>query len=328
MKPRFYSEIEKANNIAIFSHINPDADALGSSFALKHLIDDNFDMKYVDVFVDGDVADLYKNLIKDEHFNPNPLDEYDLAIVLDCPNKQRTGKYSELLAEIPNIINIDHHETNKRFGVLNYVTPQVSSTSEMIYLLAQRCGLRLSDTIAKQLYQGIITDTNCFTSSYCTDLTHKVTGDLMSYNFDAEKIKGYYFENNSSAKTKLLANALLSMKFYDDNKLTTMTIDYKTFKKNNASFEDSLGIIDNGINITGTEVSAILIEQFPEHIHCSLRSKGNINVGEIANQFNGGGSTKLAAFQTDGTIASIERKLVQAIKPHLAQVSKEEEITF
>lgn len=328
MKPRIISLLEHANSIAIFSHVNPDADALGSSLAFKHIINENYWQKDVDIFVDGEIGELYKPLLKEQIINPRPLSEYDLAIVLDCPNIERTGKFAEMISSTPSIINIDHHETNKRFGEVNYVTPQVSSTCEMLFLLSQKFGLKINDLIAKQLYQGIITDTNCFSSTYSSNLTHKVVSELLKYDFDANKIKEYYFKNNSRAKTRLLASAIQSMEFYYNNRLTTMKIDYPSFSKVNASFEDTLGIIDNGISVRGTEVSAILIEKLPQCIYCSLRSKGNVDVGEVAKQFGGGGSKKISAFQSYGEIQDIEERLVDFISPLLENSFVEEDFTF
>lgn len=328
MKPIIPSLIESASNIAIFSHLNPDADALGSSLAFKNIIDENYSFKNVDVFADGEIGKLYAPLLKGQQINPAPLSEYDLAIVLDCPNIKRTGQYSELISSIPSIINIDHHETNIRFGSVNYVTPTVSSTCELIYILSQKFGLKINDLIAKQLYQGIITDTNCFSSSYSSETTHKVVGELLTYNFNANKIKEYYFKNNSRAKTQLLASAIQSMEFYYNNRLTTMKIDYPSFSRVNASFEDTLGIIDNGISVRGTEVSAILIEKLPQCIYCSLRSKGNVDVGDIAKHFGGGGSKKLSAFQSYGEIQDIEERLVDFISPLIENSYIEEDFTF
>lgn len=118
------------------------------------------------------------------------------------------------------------------------------------------------------------------------------------------------------------------MKFYGGNKFTTMKIPNEVFSKFDATFEDTLGIIDNGINVSGTEISAILIEAEPQKIYCSLRSKGKINVGEIAKVFNGGGSLQLAAFQREGNIKEIETELVETVKPQLGEIEEEEAILF
>lgn len=319
--------LNEAKKIAIVSHISPDADALCSSFALKNIIENNFDYKYADVFVDGEIGALYDPILRNEVVNPIPYNSYDMVYVLDCPNLQRTGKYKELVLSSPVIVNIDHHETNNKFGTVNFVSASASSTCEIIYLMAKASGYELNNLIAKELYQGIITDTNCFTSNSITKRTHQVISELLDYKFDHSAIKSHYFKNNSFAKTKLLSKTLLSMKFYGGNMFTTMKIPNELFTKLDASFEDTLGIVDNGINVTGAEVSAILIESAPEKVYVSLRSKGRVNVGEIAKQFNGGGSVALAAFQRTGNLKEIEGELVEKVVPELGDY-EEDEIIF
>ena len=328
MNTHFNEALKSAKKIAIFSHISPDADALCSSFALKNIIKNNFDYKYVDVFIDGDIGELYAPILRDEVINPKPYINYDVAFVLDCPNTKRTGRFDNMIQGIGEVINIDHHETNEKFGTINLVVPKLSSTCEIVYLVAKAQGYELNNVIAKELYQGIITDTNCFTSLSISKKTHQVVSELLGYKFDHEAIKEYYFKNNSKTKTKLLSKALQSMKFYNNSKFTTMKICNKIFGELNASFEDTLGIIDNGININGTEVSAILIEKKPGFIYCSLRSKGAINVGEIAKKFNGGGGQKLAAFQATGDIKEIEKKLAETVLEILPYSEEEKEIIF
>lgn len=322
---KLLNTIENSKKIAIFSHIAPDADALCSSFALKNLIMNNFDNKFVDCFIDGEISDLYQPVIRNEVLNPKPLNSYDLAIVLDCPNLHRIGRYAEIVNNTENIINIDHHETNEKFGTINMVAKKVSSTCELIALIGKSYNLDLNNVIAKYLYQGIITDTNCFTSSTMSRTTHVVLSELLKYKFDADTIRDYYFKNNSIAKTRLLTSAFRSLKFYKNGLLTTMKIANEVLQKTGASFEDTLGIADNGINIDRTEISAILIEKEPNYVHVSLRSKGKINVGEIAKQNNGGGNEFMAAFQKNGNVKEIEQQLVEQILPYLENIQVEED---
>ncbi len=317
-------KINEVKKIAIVSHIAPDADALCSSFALKNIIKNNFDFKYVDVFMDGEIGSLYDPILRDEVVNPVPYNSYDMVFVLDCPNLGRTGKYKDLISATPVIVNIDHHDTNEKFGDINYVSSAVSSTCEIVYLMAVKGNFELNNLIAKELYQGIITDTNCFKSNSITKRTHQVISELLNYKFDSDAIKAYYFQNNSIAKTKLISKTLLSMKFYNGNMFTTMKIPNELFSKLGASFEDTLGIVDNGINVTGAEVTAILIESEPEKVYVSLRSKGRVNVGDIAKQFNGGGSVSLAAFQRSGNLKDIEKELVDVVTPELGEYDEDE----
>ena len=203
MNSKLNAILQNAVNIAIFTHTSPDADALGSAIALEQIISNNFDCKNVDIFADGEISELYNPMIREEHINPTPLSEYDLGIIVDSPTIYRTGKFADMIEQIPQLVNIDHHETNTRFGHVNYVTTKVSSTCEMIYLLAEMHGYYVDAKTAQSLYQGIITDTNNL-SAVNNKNTLRVVHELLKHNFNAEKIKEYYFQRNSHAKTKLL----------------------------------------------------------------------------------------------------------------------------
>ncbi|HAJ77796.1 MAG TPA: hypothetical protein DCO89_01855 [Clostridiales bacterium] len=324
----FLDKIKSAKKIAIFSHISPDADALCSSFALKNIIKFNFENKFVDVFNDGPIGQLYDQILKDEVINPKPYNNYDLAIVLDCPTLNRIGKCEEIIKDIPTVINVDHHETNNKFGDTNIVSPISSSTCELVYYMTKGLGLKLNSTIAKQLYQGIITDTHCFSTFSTTNLTYQAAADLTKFKFDNNAIKKHYFKNNSLGKIKLLTTALSYLKLYKNAKLITMKIPYKAFEETNATFDDTLGIVDNGISIGEAEVSAILIESEQNKIHISLRSKGNVNVGEIAKKLGGGGGASVAAYQAKGDLKDIEKQLVTTVFPYLNEDKEKEEIIF
>ena len=324
----FLQKIKEAKKIAIFSHVKPDADALCSSFAIKNIIKNNFEGKYVDVFNDGPIGELYDPVVKDEVINPKPYKSYDLAIVLDCPKLDRIGNCQEMIKDIPNIINIDHHGTNENFGNLNIVSKTSSSTCELVYLMAKGNDLKIDSVIAKQLFQGIITDTNCFTSSTATGVTHQVVGELCRHKFDAVAIKQYYFKNNTLSKTKLITAAFASLKLYKGAKFITMKIPYKAFEEAGATFDDTHGIVDNGINIGEAEASAILIEAEPGKVHVSLRSKGAVDVGKVAESLGGGGSATIAAYQVEGELKEIEKNLVSAVKPHLSEEKEQNDVLF
>lgn len=320
--------ISKATKIAIFSHIAPDADALCSSFALKNIIKNNYDGKFVDCFFDGALSELYAPILRDEVINPKPFSSYDLAFIMDCPNLARTGECAKLASQIPVIINIDHHESNEKFGVVNFTTSHVSSTCEMLYLIAKKMNYDLNTVIAKNIYQGIITDTNCFTSSTLTCSTHAVLSDLLKFKFDADAIRNYYFKNASTAKTKLLMSAFRSLKFYKQGQLATMKIPFEQFSKYDAVFEDTMGIVDNGLNIAGVKVSAIFIEREPGSIYVSLRSNGEFDVGEVATANNGGGSHTISAYQTTGTVKEAESLLSAQLIEKLPDIVEEKDILF
>ena len=93
-----------------------------------------------------------------------------------------------------------------------------------------------------------------------------------------------------------------------------MEISFEEFKKCDATFEDTLGIVDQGVNIDGVKLAAILIEKEPEKIYVSLRGKGEVAVGEIAKHFGGGGNETQASFQFFGPIKEISKSFSDYVK--------------
>ena len=324
MESRIIEAIKNANKILIVTHTGPDGDAIGSACGLKRLITNSFEDKFIDVCADGEISPLYSPMLRDNVINHDTFEKYDLAIVLDCPTLARTGKYQEIVKNTPQIINIDHHGTNERFGNINYATSQMSSTCEFLYFLAKRFGLEMDKEVAKLLYQGILTDTNCFTSNTVTARTHQALSDLLGYKFDANLIKEYYFNNQSLNKTKLEAKVLNSVKLYKNNTIAVMKIPYSDIEKYNLTFEDTMGIVDKGTSIEGVGISIILLEAGPGYVYVSLRGKGTeVDVSKIAKQFDGGGSNTVAAFQYHGELKDIEQMVHAYIKENIEEISQD-----
>ena len=324
---------DKQTKVAIFSHIFPDADALCSSLAIKNLIQDNFPNAFADVFVSTEIDELYDLILRDEVVNPSiRCQNYDVAFVLDCPNLNRTGNLAnEILKTIPkeNVINIDHHSTNEFFGGLNMVAPRCSSTCEVIYLMAtKRYNWKVSDKAAKELFQGIITDTNLLQSLPIDKRTFKVLSELTNnFNFDHKAIMNYY-STHSFQKARLNSKALSTQKLYADGKLITMEITNETLKRLNVKREDTMGIVDHGLKIDGTILSALFIEEEPEKFYVSIRSNGEVNAGEIAVNFNGGGGQTQAAYQAGGNLKEIKQQLIDFVSPQLSLIEPSQDLRF
>ena len=314
MESRIIESIRNANKILIVTHITPDGDAVGSAFALKRIITKNFEDKFVDVCADGNIGELYSPILRENVINPDMFEHYDVAVVLDCPNLARTGRFQETIEKTPFVINIDHHGTNERFGDINYATSKMSSTCEFLYFLANGFGLEIDKEIAKLLYQGILTDTNCFSSNTMTSNTHHALSELLKHKFDSNLIKEYYFNNQPLNRTMLEAKVLKSVKLCKNKSVAIMKIPFSDIQKYKLNFEDTMGIVDKGTSIEGISISIILIEPQEGFVYVSLRGKGNeVDVSKIAKDFGGGGSNTVAAFQFQGELKDIERNLVSYI---------------
>lgn len=294
---KFSDSLDSAKNIVVVAHSNPDADAIASCLMVKRWFETNYADKKVDIYLDGKIAELYNPLIKNTEINTSKTINYDTAIVLDCPNLDRVGVYQDIVKNCPTIINIDHHDTNERFGTLNYVVKKASSTGELLYILFDHIKPITDDKIAEYAYHCIITDTNNYSSLSMSKRTHLTLYNILEKNFDASAIKDHYFSNISKSKQYLIKRTINSMRFLADDRLAVMNITYKDMETVNADFSDTLGLVENGLNVSGIDIAIIFIEKEPNVYYVSLRSKHEINVAEIASKFGGGGHNNMAAFE-------------------------------
>ncbi len=135
--------MKKSRYILIITHVNPDADSIGSALALSNFFYEN-KIKHK---VFNISSDLPQNLDFIERFD-KITDQFpkffDLAISVDCGTKKRLG--FELDSNIP-LINFDHHKSNDDYGVVNLVDPMKSSTAEIVYDFFRHNGLYITKKI-------------------------------------------------------------------------------------------------------------------------------------------------------------------------------------
>lgn len=325
-------KIKRKNKIAIICHTTPDTDAIASMVALKKLIKQNLpeemlNQKQIDLFVDaGEINELDSAMIKGIEHNKQNCEKYELAISVDCASANRMGKYEEIFNKADETINLDHHSTNTKFSKNNIVF-KASSTCEALYILAKVKNYKISEEVCNLIYAGIITDTNNLTQGTITKFTHKTITEMVERKINTQAIHDHFFKNNTKSKTYLLQKALSTMKFLAKDKIVVMKITRKDMNDCGASFEDTVGIINHGIDIKGVEIAILAIKKNDNEYYFSLRSKDNIKVDEIAQKFGGGGHEQVAAFQYSGTLGDIQKDLIAECKEELDKHTSDEDIT-
>ena len=313
-------QLTNSNRIAIIAHQSPDADALCSAVALKKLIRQNFDEKddkIIDIFVDSEeIPSLLQPIVKNVDINQQNADNYDLVICVDCSNLGRLGKYQEIFNNAKDTLNIDHHDTNEQFANNNLVF-KASSTCEGLYLLFNIRQKTISDDVCKLIYSGIITDTNNLTQGNVTIRTHRVVADFMSKHIDLEALKEHFFKSNTKSKTFLLQKALATLNFFLGDRVAFMKLTKQDFIETESTFEDSVGIVNHGVDIKGVDIAIIAIKKEDNSYYVSLRSKNGIDVSVIAQAMGGGGHETMAAFSYEGSIVDMRDSLLAICKEEL-----------
>lgn len=289
--------IKNSKNILLVSHINPDGDTLGSMCGFYSLIKDNY-KKNCDMVAVSDVPVTYKflpniNLVK--HISEYDLSrEYDLVICLDVAALDRAFEAKVLFEKAKRTINIDHHETNPHYAVVNIVQPEASATAEVLVELADKMGWKISYDTAICLYTGIVTDTGCFKFSNTTQKTMEAAGKLLSLGVEPSEIYQKCYESNSKDMVLFQSYCVNKAKFVNDDKIAYTIVYKKDLEKFNNKGEDFTdGLTEKLRAIVTTEVAFVVKELNSSVSKLSMRSKTK-DIAQVCSAFGGGGH-KLAA---------------------------------
>ena len=308
-KSVFENIVNNANHILISAHILPDADAICAVQLMRHLLDRQFG-RDCDICIADNVGKLLVPFAKNLTPFENLTKKYDLVIACDSADISRLGKIKPIFVNSKKTINIDHHESNPNYADLNIVDKKASSTCELIYNICLKHYPDIIDLqIANLTYAGIITDTNGLMANNLQARTFLTIADIMNRGLNIDIIKNYFFKSFSKAKLQLLGKALNSITFYNSNRTAVIIISKQDFINSNASFNDTLGIIDYALNCYLTDIAIAVIESEHNKFYVSLRSK-KTDVSTIAKEFGGGGNPTMAAFQYNGEQSDFMPKLI------------------
>lgn len=294
------AEIEKARNIILTAHVNPDGDAVGSSLALFLTLKNEYKNKCIRFILQDEIPDTTKFLKYSEMIEKYKEDEVhktELLIYLDSATKERTGVIHERI-EAEKTVCIDHHVSNPEYGDINCVVRDATSTSEIIFDFIKFSGYKLLKEVADALYLGLINDTGNFSHSNVTKKAFEMAAELVSVGVNSNYIVTNFLNSNAYQALKIVGEALINFEFFSDKRLSYIYIDNKTMEKYGARKEDTEGIVEKILSYNQASVSLFLREEKDGKIKGSMRSKYEVNVNEIANIFGGGGHYKAAGFSS------------------------------
>jgi len=305
--------IEKHQFFLVTSHVRLDGDALGSELAMYHFL---LHMgKDVVVYNEDETPGNYRFLPGSDKIvnNINNFDRFEVAIVLDCSELERVGKEFSRIIAIKNIINIDHHFSNGKFGGFPYIDYEASSTGELIYRLLNAVDFDLTTDIATNLFTAIFTDTGGFRYSVKKD-TLVASGHLVEKGADPQWISESIFESYPPSKIRLMSRVLDTLTFDWSKKVGYMIVLRNALEETGATMEHTDGFVDIPRSIQGVEVSILFVELSDSCFKLSLRSKGRINVERVAKAFGGGGHINAAACRIDGDLETVKRKVMDVME--------------
>lgn len=304
----------------VTSHEAPDGDALGSLLAmglgLRQLGKD------VVMFLGGP-APLpreyrFLELEKVGLLRARPTDFAERVLVaVDCASANRVGAEPGLVEAATYTVNIDHHHDNPRFGDVNLIVADASSTGEILADVFRNLGVHLTPEIAEALYIALVTDTGRFQYANTTPKALRLAADLVDAGADVHRVFQGVYENVQFAKLKLLARALDRAQVLEGGEIVVSHLLRDDFEAVGAAEPYSEGIIDFLRSAEGALVSALIREPPRDGAPArkvSLRSSvDEVDVSAIARKSGGGGHREAAGFSSDLSVAEITDFIVREV---------------
>ena len=302
--------IRSHDRFLIVTHENPDGDALGSLLAMKLALDSLAKDSEMYLYGDAPLPREYAFMALDGLLRTPPADSAERVLVaLDCANAQRLGPDPALLEQSPLTIDVDHHHDNSRFGEVNLIIANASSTGEILRDLFRELGVELTPEIAEALYIAVVTDTGRFQYTNTTPKALRLAAELVEAGADVHRVFQGVYESVEFAKLKLLARALERAQVYEGGRLVVSYLLRSDFTELSVAEAYSEGIIDYLRAVEGADMAALIREpprrEGPVR-RVSLRaSTDELDVSAIARKSGGGGHRQAAGFSSDASIEDI-----------------------
>ena len=306
--------IRQRRRFLLTSHARPDGDAVGSLLALWMTL--NAMGKQAQMQLHDRVPVIYRTLPSAERIlhGIGPVNDFepDAVIFLECDSVERSGLQG---LEDKFLIDIDHHTSGSPFGGVNWIDTNASAVAEMVYRLSVAANVAVTAEMATCLYTALLSDTGSFCYEGTGADTFALATDLVKLGARPARIAEDLYFSNPLSKMRLLGAALTTLQ--RDGRIAWLWVTHDDMVRLGASDEDSLGIVNYAIGISGVEVAVFLREMADRRIRVSLRSKSTVRVTPVAERFGGGGHENASGCNLDGPIEVAIDRVLGEVRRHL-----------
>ncbi|QDT65107.1 DHH family phosphoesterase [Calycomorphotria hydatis] len=287
--------IKDAKSFVLTSHVRPDADAIGSELGLAALLEEmGKSVQIVNPSAAPDNLDFLdqngKLLKLGESIDAQKIENADVHIVVD------TSAWVQL-AELAPIIKrtsakkvvIDHHVSSDDLGAVEFKDTAAEASGALIVRLADTLGLPIPPRAAVPLFAALATDTGWFRFPSVKSSTYEIAARLIDLGAVPQQIYEKLYERRTHSKLKLTGRVLDRIQLVNEGRLAYTSVSQEDFRQTGAKQADTEDLVNECLKIEGTEAAFIAIEQHNGSIKVSFRSKTQLSVSDVAEQFNGGG---------------------------------------
>ncbi|UCC97983.1 MAG: bifunctional oligoribonuclease/PAP phosphatase NrnA [Phycisphaerales bacterium] len=316
--------VKKSERVLITTHLKPDGDACGSIAALCELL--NSLGKKVRPLVLSPVPQWYaflfaeKVTVLDEDVRLEDLraERFDLIIIVDTNSTSQLPQFDEYLkqSDAPVLV-IDHHETSDGLGDVELNDRSAAAAGLIVFELLRHAGWAVTESIARALFVAIATDTGWFQFSNTNSRTLGACAELIDAGARPMDIYANLYQNFSHARFRLMVVMLSSLELHLDGRYAAMQLTQRDFQQTGAALGDTESLINECHRIGTVKASALFIEFKDGRIRCSLRSRGGLDVSQIALKFGGGGHTMSAGTFLPGPLENARELVLKEMQTRL-----------
>ncbi|MCX7038351.1 MAG: bifunctional oligoribonuclease/PAP phosphatase NrnA [Spirochaetes bacterium] len=316
--------LRRTEKFIITAHETPDGDAIGSECAMLRVLRG---MGKTAVIFNADPtprkfrfldADDSVGVLSSAADLPTDIAEYVL-LMLDTSDVHNIGQIASLvLPRVRACYIIDHHEQEEDLLAGNFVQKSSSSTAEILYQIFRELAVEIDFLTAQALYTAIVYDTGSFIYPKTTALTFEIARDLVSRGVQPNTVYANVYESNSISALVLQSRVLSTLELAHGNAVAILTMRAEMIRESGAFYEEADQLINIPLKSEDIRVSIFFKENLEGLVRCSMRSKGAINVAEIAQSFGGGGHRTAAGFKCADSIASTRATILSRLAPWFA----------
>lgn len=314
---RIIEGIRQSRTFCVVGHVRPDGDCVGSQLGLTLALRN--EGKKVVCWNEDPIPQKYDFLDPEGIIQkPKRGRDFDCVIATDAASFERLGSVGRCVAHRKLLINIDHHESNTRYGDLNWVSAREPSTGELIFRLLKIAKWPITKRIADSLFTAISTNTGSFQYPTTRPGTYHAAAELVSRGANLAKICDEVYQSYPVSRARLLRHIYSHFRLTHQDQIAYFWLKKADLARAGSDSNDTEGLIDHIRAIAPVVVACVFEQLEPELTRISLRSKSErVNVNEIAAQFGGGGHPAAAGARIPGKPLSVQRRVIAAVKKAL-----------
>lgn len=312
--------LKNIRSAVIFTHVRPDGDTLGSGMALHRALS----MLQIrsEVVNEGEIPEKFYFLPGLRTIKQKPSLDAEAYICVDTSDAARLGMLEETFrvgAKKKVTVNIDHHISNTRYCKYNFVRERASNCENIAELITAM-GVQPDKELADYLMLGMVTDSGAFSHDDVNGNTFRAAAYAANCGADVHSIVYEMMKRQSKARASLYAEVIGKLRYFLDDTLVCALITQEQLTRYQLGTDATEGIVDFGLTIDGVEVSLCLLEMKKGQYKVSLRSKGKVNVNEVARVFGGGGHILASGCMLFGDLEEVYDKLRYAVWQHMGDL--------